>query len=403
MAKQTIRLLAAAAALLLMGPAAAADAAYTAHPDLSYDQGSPVVPAAQNKLDLYSPVGFAGPRPVVVYVHGGSWRVGDKANQIARKRDLFTGAGYVFASVNYRLSPDPPDTSDPGRVMFPDHPDDVGEAVGWLADNVGDYGGDPQRIILIGHSAGAHLASLLGAFPASPAPGYLQRYGVGREQILGVISLDTDAFDVADRISELGPGGQLNFHSAFGTPAENAGTGGWALASPLTWAGAADPPFLIVTQAAAPDRIADSRTMQAALGQSPGDGLLTVPLDHEGINDALGDPADATAETATVVSFAASLVAASSPAGPKLGKRPPKLVRTSKRKARVKLSFKGRGSAAAECRLDGGAFRRCRSPRRYRLRPGRHTIRIRAQGLVMGKEVGAPGKAFKVSFRVARR
>lgn len=381
---------------------AAARAAYAPRLNLNYDQGSPPAPspANQNYLDLYSPLGFSGARPVVVYVHGGGWRNGDKGNQIANKRNLFTGAGYVFASLNYRLSPDPPDTSDPGRVMFPDHPHDVGEAIGWLHANVAAYGGDPERIVLIGHSAGAHLVSLLGTFPTNPAPSFLAAYGVGREQLLGVISLDSDAYDVAERIGELPAASKITYYSPFGTAGENAATSSWTLASPRAWADVSDPPFLIVTQAAVADRVADSRTMASALGQSPDDGVLAVPLDHLGINDALGDPGDLTPETPTVMAFVSSLVAASRPAKVKLRKRPAKLIRSGAKRVKVELRFSAAAGGAFECRLDKEPFKRCRSPRSFKVRRGRHTIRVRARGLVKGKLVGSPGKATKIGFRV---
>jgi acetyl esterase/lipase len=93
----------------------------------SYDIDSPPPQAAHNQLDLYAPR-VARRRPIVVYVHGGGWMEGDKRDGIRRKARLFTGAGYVFASVNYRLSSPAPESGelDPGRVKFPDHPHDVG-------------------------------------------------------------------------------------------------------------------------------------------------------------------------------------------------------------------------------------------------------------------------------------
>jgi acetyl esterase/lipase len=116
--------------------------------------------------------------------------------------------------------------------MFPDHPDDVGEAVGWLDRNAVAYGLDPDRIFLMGHSAGAHLASLV-----STDPSYVRRYGVDPRQMTGTVTLDTGAFDVARAVG----GGDsseasLLFMNAFGTPAENAATDSWRLgegASPL--------------------------------------------------------------------------------------------------------------------------------------------------------------------------
>ena len=150
-------------ALIALAAAPGANAAIS-QANVNYDLGSPPAPAPaqQNYLDIYRPDGssLTDSRPVVVYVHGGGWRIGDKDNQLADKVNLFTGAGYVFVSINYRLSPTN-NNYDPGRIRFPDHPDDVGEAIGWIDRNIGAYGGDSERLLLIGHSAGAHLMSLV--------------------------------------------------------------------------------------------------------------------------------------------------------------------------------------------------------------------------------------------------
>lgn len=389
--------MAALAAAVLATPASAD---FTSNLGVNYDIDSPPAPspAAQNQLDIYRPIGFSGPRPVVIYVHGGGWRIGDKGNQITRKVNLFTSAGYVFVSINYRLSPTstPPYPAD--RVMFPDHPQDVGEAIAWVHRNIGVYGGDRGRITLIGHSAGAHLIALIATAPTSPAPGYLAAYMVPRSAILGVIPLDSDAFDVADRISELPPANRDTFYNAFGTEAENAATGSWRNASPQTWAGADDPPFQLITQGGAPGRLSDNQTFALRLGQ-PTSTVLGTPYDHEGINDAVGDPADAV-ETPVIMSFISSLVSASHPPKAKLKRKPAKVIRADGSRAKVTLAFSGKGKPLFECRLDKGKFKRCKSPRSYRVRPGRHSISIRALGQVLGKPVGEPGKKATVKFRV---
>ena len=368
-------------------PGSAAGA--TAHLDLDYGRS----PSAENRLDLYAPEGAspAGGRPVVVYIHGGGWRAGDKRNQIGHKVDLFTGAGYVFASLNYRLSPADPAALDPDRVKFPDHPHDVGEAIGWLDHNVGGYGGDPTRIVLIGHSAGAHLVSLL-----STDPRYLEAYAVEPWQVIGTIALDTDAYDVAARIAELRPLGRSLYYNAFGTPAEDAATGSWTAASPISWATPADPEFLLVTQAGSPVRIADAERMAVALGQDPGT-VFRAPYDHGGINAAVGDPADGSGETAAIIGFVSRVAAAKAP---KARFRGPvsRLVRSPHRTARVRFRFSAdRSGSTFECRLDKRAFRACASPRSVRVRTGRHVFRVRA--LAPG---GRPGPVNRLRFRVLR-
>ena len=291
------------AALASIG--AVTTAAATAHRGLNYDLGSPPARAAENQLDLYTPAQAAptASRPVVIYVHGGAWRGGDKSNKIARKVNLFTGAGYVFVSLNYRLSPSNPHILAPGRVKFPAHPHDVGEAVGWLSRHVDEYGGDPSRLLLIGHSAGAHLVSLVSTYPR-----YVRAYRVEPSHLIGTVSLDTAAFDVRERIFELPAARKDLYYNAFGTPQENAATGSWAAGSPIRLADSGDPRFLLVTQAANARRVAENRRMATALGQNP-QGVFLVPYDHAGINDAVGSPNDPAGETKRIMDFFARRVA----------------------------------------------------------------------------------------------
>lgn len=351
---------------------------YVAHRDLAYRD--------VNRLDLYEPIGFEGKRPVAAFVHGGAWSAGDKANRIEDKARLFTNAGYVFVSLNYRLSPRPPQTSNPNRVMFPDHPEDIGAAIGWLSREVGAYGGDPERFLLLGHSAGAHLVSLVATDPT-----YLKAFAAKRKQISGVVSLDTAAFDIASRadpaISTIGATEREGIYwNAFGTPAENAATGSWAAASPLAHADSKAPPFLLVTQTRAIRR-EENRAMAEALGQDPDDVLL-LDATHEQINQSLGSPTDTLGETEAVMSFANAAV---NPPRARIQRHPP---RKSPRR-RVRFWFKSEVAGSSfECRLDDNGWRRCSSPKRYRVRRGRHTFRVRASNEV------TTGAADRHRFRV---
>lgn len=386
-----------AAAAIVQVPGAAAA---TAHRDLSYDIDSPPSPspADQNALDLYVPdgVGPGASRPVVVYVHGGGWALGDKENKIADKVSLFTGAGYVFASLNYRLSPTDFDPANPdhNRVMFPDQPHDVGEAIGWLDRHVADFGGNPRDLLLIGHSAGAQLVSLV-----STDPRYIGRYGVPPWHLIGTISLDTDAFEIPTRIAELAPRGRTLFYNAFGTPDENAASGAWVAASPIHWADPGDPRFLLVTQASNPGRIAENRAMATVLGEDPATSVLLAPYDHQGINDAVGSSADSAGETGAIMSFVADRLAAAKPPRTRLRRRPPKVIHTRRRKIRVTFAFAADQSGASfQCRRDGGAFERCRSPRSFKVRHGKHRFSVRALSTS-----GRPGPIRTHRFRVLRK
>jgi acetyl esterase/lipase len=118
--------------------------------DVRYFDG----PGAQT-LDVFAPKGAAN-RPVVLFIHGGAWMSGDK-NFFGLYRSVgrfFARHGAVAVCVNYRLSP---------RVQHPEHVKDVARAFAWVRAHAADYGGDSDRILLCGHSAGGHIVSLLAA------------------------------------------------------------------------------------------------------------------------------------------------------------------------------------------------------------------------------------------------
>jgi len=129
-------------------PAPANDSALQETLDVCYFDG----PGAQT-LDVFAPKGAAN-RPVVLFVHGGAWMSGDK-NFFGLYRSVgrfFARHGAVAVCVNYRLSP---------RVKHPEHVKDAARAFAWARAHAGDYGGDRDRILLCGHSAGGHMVSLL--------------------------------------------------------------------------------------------------------------------------------------------------------------------------------------------------------------------------------------------------
>lgn len=113
--------------------------------DVSYGTES------RNQLDVYVPQEGRGPWPVVVFFHGGRWSFGDKAEYRFAGQAL-ASEGFVAVLPNYRLYTE---------HRFPDFVEDAARAVGWVQDHVEEYGGDPGRVALMGHSAGAHLALLL--------------------------------------------------------------------------------------------------------------------------------------------------------------------------------------------------------------------------------------------------
>lgn len=389
------------AVLVTLAMAAPAGAAKS-YKDIVYDlDGTPVPnPPRLNQLDLYAPddVSAGASRPVVVYVHGGGWANGDKSNKLTDKINLFTGAGYVFASVNYRLANSPVDLSyPPSRVRFPTIPSDVAEAVGWLDRNVASYGGDPRRILLIGHSAGAQLVSLL-----SVDPSYVAGWGVDPAHLIGTVSLDTDTYDITERATTGTASAKTMIYNAVATPEENAADGSWARYSATNHADPGDPDFLLVTQSKAPGRIASAERMATLLGQDPATSVFRAPYDHEGINAAVGSPTDQSGETAAIMAFLEAKAGPLQPPTSRVSilKRPKSLIKLRHgKRARVRFRFAAESTATSfACRIDGKKERRCGSPKSYEVKPGRHTFRVVALGAA-----GERGPVRKIGFRVVDR
>jgi acetyl esterase/lipase len=134
-------------------------------------------------LDVFAPAETGkGPLPVVLFVHGGTWVAGDK-NHFGLNRGVgrfLARHGIVAVLVNYRLSP---------RVKHPEHARDVARAFAWTCRNVARYGGDPGRVVLVGHSAGGHLACLVATdktYLADPELKLTDRERAGLRGVVGV-------------------------------------------------------------------------------------------------------------------------------------------------------------------------------------------------------------------------
>jgi len=154
--------------------------------DIEYSSEAMADPS-RRCLDIYSAAGFSA-APVVMFFHGGSWQVGDK-RAIGQKPFALVPAGFLVVSANYRLRPE---------VTVSEMAADVARSVAWVIANIAEYGGDPGRVFLVGHSAGAHLVSLVGTNAA-----YLECFGLGLRSLSGVISLDTGPYNVASLIQRL--------------------------------------------------------------------------------------------------------------------------------------------------------------------------------------------------------
>ena len=131
-------------------------------------------------LDIHSPDG-AKNLPVVFWIHGGGWQTGDKTDVQIKPR-VFAERGFVFVSTNYRLLP---------QVEMEVLIRDVAKSLGWVHKNIAGHGGDPTRIFVMGHSAGAQLAALLCIDDR-----YLKEEGVPFEVLKGCVPVDGDTYDL---------------------------------------------------------------------------------------------------------------------------------------------------------------------------------------------------------------
>ena len=227
-------------------------------------------------LDIYHYGQPSSSKPVIIYVHGGAWANGDKANKMTNKTNLFSSLDYIFISVNYRLSPNIANT-DPTRVMFPMHNNDVADAVKWIYDNIMTYGGNKNKIALLGHSAGGHLVSLTGT-----SNQFLPARGIPLNTIKGVASFDTEGYNVTEHCLN-----NVDYYlNAFGLTNTN-----WSAASPSNnlLQGTLYPKFFIAKRGPA-NRIAFSDNFITKL-LNVGVSVSQVTgnqYDHEGINNAIG-------------------------------------------------------------------------------------------------------------------
>ena len=145
-----------------------------------------------------------GSRPVVIGIHGGGWCIGDKSlssftkykgNFFVRKTKC------IFVSINYRLSPAGflvgvgTALWSSSRVKFPNHYNDMATAIRWVRDNISTYGGNPNKLILMGHSAGSQSAALLATNHE-----FINAVGVPTSCIKGAICVDSEGFNILDQV-----------------------------------------------------------------------------------------------------------------------------------------------------------------------------------------------------------
>lgn len=242
---------------------------------------------AKQRLDVYLPPKVAqglGKLPVIFMVHGGAWRVGDKAmsrvvdNKLAR----WSPRGVVFVSVNYRMLPG----ADPREQA-----EDVARALGFAQNKAADWGADPAGFVLMGHSAGAHLVSLLNSAPQ-------RAFALGARPWLGTVSLDSAAMDV--------PAIMQTRHYRFYDKAFGTDPAFWQETSPLQQLSSGAPPLFAVCSSQRPDKPcpATQRYAEAARRLGGRVEVLEQAASHSALNEDLGKPG---AYTEAVEHFMASL------------------------------------------------------------------------------------------------
>lgn len=243
---------------------------------------------ALQKLDLKR-VASPTPAPLIVFIHGGGWSIGDKGHAIGAKAQHFSARGFAFASVNYRLVP---------SATVEQQAGDVAAAIGWLSANAGAQGIDPSRIVLIGHSAGAHLAALVASDPS-----YLAAARVPFASLKGAVLLDGAGYDVAAQMASPVNRVRPMYRAAFGPdPARHKAL------SPLTHAAAPNAPrWLVLAVAQRADSTAQGDALAAALNRagSKAQVIRVAGTNHGKLNRNLGTEGDEA--TAKVDAFLASL------------------------------------------------------------------------------------------------
>jgi len=217
------------------------------------------------------------PAPLVVFVHGGGWKRGDKDSATGRyKVAHYTGEGYAFASVNYRLVPD---------ATVEQQAQDVADALAALLKQADSLGIARGKVVLMGHSAGAHLVALVGTDPQ-----YLRKAGLSYSDIRGVIPIDGAAYDVPAQMQDAGRLMGGTYRQAFGTEPSRQ-----RALSPTLQAAAPNAPQFLLLHVQRTDGVRQAQELEAALRKAgtkveregfPGRGLPG----HMQINRELGNP-----------------------------------------------------------------------------------------------------------------
>jgi len=226
------------------------------------------------KLDYWKPA--APGSPLVVYVHGGGWKRGSKDLAANEKAAHYLPQGYAFASFGYRLVP---------NCKVEDQAQDIADATAYLVKNAENLGFDGKRIVLMGHSAGAHLVALVGTDMR-----YLKKAGLGPKSLRGVIPLDGACYDVPRQIAEGGDLMHDTYIQAFGTAPERQ-----KALSPTFRADPPNAPSFLILHVQRVDGTAQSQALGEALRKAGSSAVVKGfegrgLVGHAEINRKMGDP-----------------------------------------------------------------------------------------------------------------
>lgn len=234
------------------------------------------------RLDVYR-LATTRDAPIIILVHGGGWFRGDKANNgvVGNKVAHWVPKGYIVVSLNYRLVP----LANPREQA-----DDVAKALAYVQGQAAKWGGNPGRVVMIGHSAGAHLVALLGAKPSIAT-------AAGAKPWLGTVALDSAAYDVTKVMSSAH---FALYDKAFGTDQAL-----WQAASPMAQLEGTPAPMLLVCSSKRADSCPMANDFAAKVRERKGRAeVLPEAMTHGEINAYLGT---ARAYTDQVDKFLASL------------------------------------------------------------------------------------------------
>lgn len=229
--------------------------------DISYGEDK------KQRLDVYLPTNPQN-APIIVMVHGGAWKMGDKKSQnvVYNKMNRWVSKGIIFVSLNYRLYP---------KATPQQQSEDVAQGVAYVQTHAREWGGDSQKIVLMGHSAGAHLVSLVSANP--------KKYtSLGLQKWLGTVSLDTATMDLVQTMEKK----HYDFYDdVFGNDKN-----GWIENSPYYQLERSAPPMLLVCSTLREDKPCENSKPFVTKGSSLGIRveMSEQPLTHGEINDDLG-------------------------------------------------------------------------------------------------------------------